>query len=141
MSNSNSIMQTTQTVQAVVEKLATMLSPAAHQGWEVAVKVYQINAINNMVVGVLSLIITLAIGYSPFWWIKRRNKAIKEEKRNIFNPRDESILIPLCLFWVFAFMFSLVPTVTEMLNVWNWVGLWDPQLYAAHEVLQHFTNH
>lgn len=107
-----------------IAKLGELVSKHGPQAVDLAASVVQVDAMGNLIrggaFGVAALVAT-ALCFSFWRWI-------------LSDEGDGEAAGLACLgsgaalvLWVFA----LVP----VLNVWNWVALYEPRLALAHEVL------
>ena len=119
-------------VQTLTEKLVTALTPAATAGWRVTSEVYQVRAVQHLVYGGIALLCFLA----ALWalrsaygiWAKTGGQDVTEED----GFRVAVRVIP----GVLAALISLLFMLCTLPDIWYWVALFHPQLYAAHEILQ-----
>lgn len=129
------------------------------QTLEVAIRIKQVDSITEIVHGLIGLLILLAV----VWVVKRQYRPAPRTpenlarishlkdmgygRRSIAQDRElerltgEFTLIehPEWLFAVFPLTFAGLFAI-KLLNVWNWVGLFQPQLALAHDLFVKLTS-
>ena len=122
-----------QQIEQLVQHFAKQLFPLAQAGAEEAIKVYQVNAIQHLAYGCLSVIaLAILITFSPRAVKKIWDKIKGEEYAPV-------IIVPaLGLFVFIIYLLSLF--FGDFLNIWNWVALIHPKLYTAHEIMQSISG-
>ncbi|MHB1644671.1 MAG: hypothetical protein ACYCS8_18800 [Acidithiobacillus sp.] len=144
-------------VNAELSLLVHNLTPATEVAWKTAVSVYQVNAISNLVQGLVGLIIFtfIMLAFRSIYFVKRRipNESIRDKfERNtgcdtwtLWQKADYLNLETAVA--VFSLILGVIALVAfgvslQLLSVWNWLSLFHPQLYAAHEIMTNvIQNH
>jgi hypothetical protein len=103
-----------------LDKLATELAP---QGYDMALQVVQINAVQSLVVGFIGLVIAIFCA-RVVWW------ALTSEDIGYSSAPAFAALLGVigCLGGMLAFTINV-------LSVWNWIGLFHPELYLAKQLM------
>ena len=107
-----------------IEALATKMAPEA---WDVALGVAQVSALQNLMLSGMWVLIGALIGV--FTW-RLGTKAIG------FDP--DYPLFPAASIWFFGGVLAIIGAIKGcigLFSAWNWVGVFNPELYLAREVL------
>ena len=114
------------TPNGIAAQLAQMvheLTPAALGVWKTGVEVYQINAIASLGRGFVALLILTGVLFAL------RKIYIREGKADL---RLGLFIFSMILTFIAVVSFGFALT---LFNIWSWIALVHPQLYAAHEVM------
>lgn len=142
-------------VNAELTELVHRLTPATAGAWKTVVDVYQVSAISHLAYGLLALVL-LGLVVATLYAIYCIQRPVPETvvcKFSRYETGDtwtiweranfddvEIFIIALTLILglggIVCFGFALL-----LVDVWNWVALFHPQLYAAHEILQAVMQH
>lgn len=125
-------------VQALAEKMVQALTPAARASWHITGQIYQINAIQSLIHGVLALFF---FGFCV-WLLYYDNAKYKRIKESRYRATEgqEMAMLAMLIIGVVGGMITLIISLLTLTNVWYWVALFHPQLYAAHEILNAVIN-
>jgi hypothetical protein len=132
-------------VNAELSTLVHNLTPATETAWKTAVAIYQVNAMSNLIYGLLGAVVftLIALAFRSVYFVKR---PIPEGMQRFetggkwtwsqqANYEDLEVLIFAgALFFGMIALWALEFS-TQLLCVWNWLALIHPHLYAAHEVM------
>lgn len=121
-------------VTKVLQTLTADLSHESAKAWSAIVPVYQINAMTHLIYGGVALVVMIGCifgGLATFRSFKKRN-GDNYLKADIDPATGLSWIILL-----FGAVIMFIIMFNDLVNLWNWVALWDPQAYAVHELLRH----
>lgn len=105
----------------ILDKLDALATQYTPEVVDSALGAVTVSAIGNLITGVVLLLIAAGIA----WACRRYWEALVE-------AADEPFVV------VFGSLASLAPGVAgtaTLLDVWNWVATWNPQLALAHKIL------
>lgn len=142
-------------VNTELAQLVHQLTPATIGAWKTVVTVYQVNAISHLAYGLLALVL-LGMVVATLYAIYGVWRPVPEtvvHQSSCYETGDTWTLWEKADFYdvelgvlVSSVILGLVGIVcfgfTRLLfDVWCWVALFHPQLYAAHEILQAVMQH
>lgn len=114
-----------ETIIIMAGKLATeTTSKYGPVAWDTMLWLVRIDAIQYLGAGFICLGILIAILY---WSIRLIKEGIKEQ--------EERKGVPGILLLVVGGTGFFVGTVVNLLDIWNWVGLFYPELYLAKQLI------
>ncbi len=87
--------------------------------WETTLWLIRIDAFQYLGMGALFLLISIGLGFLCKWSYTKNDSTGHEG------------YIPVCVFSCIGAICSLIPALVNLLNVWNWVGVFWPELYLA----------
>jgi len=112
-------------LQQAATNAATAAGKAAPQMLDYAIRITHWDGIQNVLVGFFLLLLA-SIGISIF---VRKWEAI-------CNLSHDDELCLLCFFGGVAILGTLIGALCLLLDVWNWVAIYDPKVALAHQLLQ-----
>lgn len=108
----------------LLEKLQQMMEPAVRTAYDSAIQVVQMNAVSNLVAGVICLLaVYLTVRNVP------NEKIEKWLESNDFIPSIG--VLCLCILSGVVFVIGVV----TLLSPWNWVAVFNPELALARKLL------
>lgn len=121
-------------VDAALAKLGELVQQHGPDAVNLAAQVVQVNAAGNLIVGVLAL--AAAGGCAAL--IKRPLKVVREESAKDFMVRNDARelfgVVGVVALTIVGTILAIVSAVS-LFDVWTWIGLFNPKLALAHEVL------
>lgn len=133
-----------QLVNKILGTLTTDLSGASKETWKAIVPVYQVDAIQGLVYGLVGLGILGACVFLMkylFFSLRKTRSLGRGEKRSSFlfdcDGDPELLWVMLMIVGVAGASISSMIAFINLVDIWNWVALWHPQAYAVHELLRH----
>jgi hypothetical protein len=113
-------MSVEQQLAAILGQLRALARPAL----ETAVSLAQITALGNLLIGVSCAAAAVACVF--------RIRACMRAWEHKYVDYDVPVYVLLGLGALTGALMALV----ALLDIWNWVGLFNPELYLAHRVLE-----
>jgi len=111
----------------VLHDLVASLTPAVQQGWETAKNVVVVNSITTLVEG---MVFTLLGVYLLFeLWGRALPRTVKKLRDSEEDPALAYISVAVVTIPV---VFGVLFGVSDLFDVWAWVGLFHPGLALAH---------
>lgn len=122
-------------VDAALAKLGELINQHGPQAVKMAEQIVQVNAVGSLVQGVLFLLFAAATGGGAFWlWRRVYKESLKSygEVSDFVAMGGGITAFLLSAVTVFLFINGLA----NVLDVWVWVAVFNPQLGLGHEVLR-----
>jgi hypothetical protein len=94
-----------------------LLEHSAPLAYSYAAQLHRIDCIQQILIGLLALV----MGLLGVHWLR----AIKQ-------ITDDLMMITMMMLKIFMTVIGLIAAATILLNIWNWVGIFDPQMGLAH---------
>jgi len=110
----------------LLHELTANLHAMALPAWHIYLMVIQANGLVSLVEGI-GWILALVL-MSVFLW--------KVTAHGVREDWDMEGIIPLRMLTGTAVIASIVTFFGVFFDVWNWIAIFNPQLYAAHEIIQ-----
>lgn len=119
----------------LLEKLEKLSEQYAPETMDAALGAVQVSAAGGLIYGLLGLAICL-LAYKPMrklinWGKKCRDIETDWSKR--FDI-DMGLFISLVIYFVVALCLA-VGSIFSLFDIWNWVGILNPKLALAHQVM------
>jgi hypothetical protein len=114
-------------VDAALAKLSALVSAHGAQAVETAIHVQQIDSINSLT-GILGWGTMVGFFLWGARWCRKRLDDV-----NDYDGDAWGIATGMCFVAAGGFM---IPTLVSLLNVWAWIGLFNPKLALAHTILE-----
>lgn len=111
-------------------KIEEILEEYGPDAVELTEQVGRVGAIDDLVPGLVALIIAIFSVISFAWVAKRAKRADEEEDASIVGPCVFAGMIAFV-----ASLVSLIVTFGELVDVWAWVGLAHPEVWLASKML------
>jgi len=134
--NEKAIQEADRLIHELVKGLQGMAVPA----WKTYLMVIQANALVNLLEGV-GWIIALAI--VSFAGYKLGSMAHNRYKSCPCRSGNCGWFVGM----VFGYMTSIAAAIvafftffTNMFDIWNWIAIYNPQLFAAHQIIEKITS-
>jgi len=105
----------------ILGKIEGLAKPAA----DVAMQAAQVEAISNLASGLVWALLLIPIG-----WALRRLWAMELDSHNdifVYMARGICCLVGFIV---------TANALEALLDVWNWVGIFNPQLFLAHQIIE-----
>lgn len=115
--------------QQLIGQLTTSLGGVATTGWHIYVQVCQANCLVNFITGLGWVVGLLLVAFI----INTIYQKVSGDWDSDFTGFLNILRYAFCL--VAATVFC-----ATMFNGWNWIGIFNPQLYAAHTVVERIIN-
>ena len=126
--------QLTNKLLEIINQVQNQVSAHAGDAINILLLNTQIDAINNLVIGFLSL----GIACITFFFLKKFWIGFQKESSNYTG--DEFPYIMGMFLCGLLFLISLLLSINYLLDIWNWMALFNPKLALAHSIIQHFTK-
>ena len=115
-----------------VAKIGEVLYSAAPQAVDAILAIKVISGIDQLVVGLICLIITVILGRVG---MKHYRKRIENE----FNEDNIGAIFIGVFLALGVFGFGIA-TAHHLLDIWNWVAVFQPKIAIAHDLLNIITG-
>jgi large-conductance mechanosensitive channel len=123
----------TEQVVDLLTRIEAGLIDVAPEALDLAVNVVRFDAIGELIVGVITLIIGAV---AVFWGIKLLNQYKGSIDKYGFSEEDHKQFFGMVLLFI-----SSIPVILFMVswfNIWNWVALFNPEFALAKQILGMF---
>ena len=114
----------------LIDRIAEIGQQYGPQAAELALNVYRIEAINNLLVGGLFLLLTIAFVAGTAWASIKVVRLMRDEDEELMILFASIALVgsvPSALFFLGA--------ASRLVDAYNWIGLWHPEVLMARQVL------
>lgn len=111
----------------MLDAIQKSAEPALSKSAELALQVAHYNALQSIIYGIIPFVISILV-FIFFIYIAKTSERHAEGRFEIL---------------VFYFILSgilLGIGCTFLFNIYNWIGIWNPQVYLAHEIMSKFLN-
>lgn len=116
------------------DKLGEMAKQYGPDVADAALQMARVDAIDSLVAPItclLILIVTGAYGMPKMWaWARQKNAALKAE-----HDYDQGAPIFFSILATVAYAISTFAALANTLNVWAWIGIFEPKLWLAKRIL------
>lgn len=112
---------------AALAQVQQLVNQHGQDALNAAIAVERVNALDNFT-GVIGWGLLCGV----FIWMALRAKRYG-------NERDDDWYIPMGICFAVATAFAIA-TLCCLLNVWMWVGLFNPKLALAHDIINRVTK-
>lgn len=109
-----------QKIVQIADSIQSVLIAKTPVAWNLMLTSVRIDCIGNLIIGLAIFFLSVL----SFWGILKFNKKEKEDLEGW----------QIFLFFVSLFCFSL--SIFYLFNIWNIAGIFYPDVYIAHQVLQ-----
>jgi len=117
-------------IQQYGDKLLHSLEQVAGTGLKVATEITRVNCIENAVQTIVWLVLSAIFLKCCMYFNKRYSELDDKGKRD-----DENGYVPLCVTSGAISLVSGIAGLVGFTNVWTWVGIFNPQLEFAREIM------
>lgn len=107
------------------------------QAVDMMLTVIRLDNLQKLIYGGLLLIICVLIGIIGFFKI---NKHAKEDLDGRWSLLHGGVLSFILIYAVFTIFLVLPFSVNTVLDVWTWVGVVEPKVWVAKQVVNKITN-
>jgi len=114
----------TQKVLQIADHISTLLATAAPAASKVMLQMARIDAIGDLIYSIAGI-----IGGVGLFYIARRIF-----KYAVAEDRDTMGVISFML-GIFAIA-TFIASFATFLSIYTWIGIWHPEIYLAHELMQ-----
>ena len=121
---------TTLSLESKIVEVISQLQHLAPKGASLALQAAQIEGVNNLRDGAVSLCI--GVGLSILWQYKYRPWMKQSIKDGSFD--DMPAYFGGGVLWLLIFIFSFMG-LDELTSIWNWTALTHPELWIAHKII------
>jgi hypothetical protein len=110
-----------------LQKLEAGIIKIAPLAWQSAITIKRIDSIQNLIIGFILLILSL-VG------LKLLKQIYKIAKETDYDTYDLPGWIFGAVFGTIAYIILLIFTLTQLLDIWTWMGLFDPRIAVIHDI-------
>jgi hypothetical protein len=129
--------QLTQKLLDIINQLQAATMAHASDAMNIALASIQVDCAKNFLISLVSglfLIIMLKI----FFKIKARIDSDEESEKPSYECLtwdSEEVISSLVVIGILSFI-AIIFFIATIIDIWSWVGLFNPKLYLAHEIIQ-----
>ena len=119
-----------QASEKLIDRLTEIGQQYGPQAAELALNVYRIEAINNLLVGGFLLLLTIAFVAGTAWASIKVARLVRDE-----DEGPMILFVPIVLVGGVPSVLFFFDAVSRLLDIYNWIGLWHPEVLMARQVL------
>jgi hypothetical protein len=127
--------QLTNKMLEIINQLQQGVISHAHDALNLMLSVTRINGIESIAIGIITLMLNIII----IKFMLNTYKKVKEYNNSITNPsekKDHDDYIPLYAGCALILFFSIPACVCLLLDIWNYIAIFEPKLYLAHQIIE-----
>lgn len=113
----------------ILDKLDALATQYAPEVVDSAIGIMQVSGASKIILGLLGLCFVCAIAFSVCKGVKY---CAKKQEENREWEAGAPIIITLGVIFSVGI---LIASLTALLNVWNWVAMFDPKLALAQRIM------
>ena len=119
----------TQKVLQLTDMVTNALIAAAPKAQQVVLATAKISAINNLILPIFLFSLTIMLLFSIPFFLKYRKKCVDKNEKELYE-------LAILLAFGFSAVLMLLSVYNGLFDVFSWVGIWHPEIYLTHELMQ-----
>ena len=136
-------MSTGDAINKIVDQINAAIAQYGPEGIKLAEKVIQFGAIGKLLLGVIFLIVGVALAFGTLqawkkgWGTKHRTYAFYDDAGRRVTRSVKEVDENGSILYAIAGAFSLGSCITSLaflLNYWNWITAFAPEIGLAHQI-------